>query len=1433
MYIIYIYIYIYIFISHVSFNFFFFYSATVAERDLSRQRKDFDMMKYPGFTLETNQSLPLTSKKGSVIRDGNGDNFGNQQFTYGESMSLVTLRPKLGDVDPNAMLERLFASEQIDVSRSAFHLARERRRAASAGLHNVSDSRCDERNRNGASSFTLMDLEDGHINQPEEALTGADKVVVDDSYGDVLCEKNLSETQHFLSPPSYVHNSSARTSSPILTTLWRREEQDSEFLTSNFSSAEPVKMDTSYDLLTPSSMVKNMEDAIGAYDGDNSSNNAEDRDGQSLRYNSTSLTENEEETILHRDLFPILTTTNIYSSDFASMLSDTLSSDLSSFQPLLDPPQSIPLTNATSFSDGHDFMFPNATLGGVKFVQEPYLTFGSFTESENYDRMDTPVCFDAQELDEGERNFGVFPSNSKQQGSHSSHLISTENAEFQKESCYGSVSAMFTPSGNSTWSDCGKKPIESALSQDVITDNDMPVEDSTVRQLSHPNNVTILNDTVFRGDKLFKVSSQSGTTLNGVSSTSTDVGINPSLRPDNRLSMTSKTTADTAFKTNGSSHKAGRPKQAVSLNITPSSVHENHNGLNSSDFLSKKHELGSASNPVMQENSCFLGDGSSKDFETTEKGGEIGLPRSNSKSNWLRSNSLSPHSVEKSSESKNGSASSYKSSDSVESKESFHSFSYTQLRSPDHNIVGALTSTQGRTASGLTSPSSSCFSTPQAQSFSDSSSSSSDGETSGRRSLLRTLLDKEGAAIQGPVTYAEWVLQKTLKDKNSTDTNEIFNKTISGKRAFSRKSRVRRGNFKRSTELPLPKYSHGSVVRYGKDALQHRKPTTELPLPSVSLSQSTNSTLLQSKCTSERQSSVQNNSSSSNISADDFLLPDDLLDLAVEYCGSMGPEQTDALLSDFTEMSSFEDNLFSLVGSPAQTKTNGSHPTKADRVKSLSVKRLLNFPPKTTNSSFGNDQQTFLSSSTVSETLDTDPSQVASSNEYYSSSLISENSKSLIDTNEKQSRQSSAIFSRSNEDSKTSSTTARSSNGNTHMSLLRAAVTTPDVDKLIEQIPFGNRGHYDLGSNNRLSHMDTLESDNLDSDIVITKISGFNNTSERKATSCFAQEKPSKASEKLGNKPYSQLPFNTNGKLDAIFFDHVYTASIVSPQVTKPINTSAMSPPLGYESIPNGSIRKQSTSAKVIVNPLSTTKTAFSNNTVSHTNVNGATNSPNNGKQRHVANSRPRQSGGTASSYPTRSSPFEAPSGSVNSGKSDLSSTEPVSVMIMRKESHRSRRSKSIAVQTDNAPGEVYPEFERSPSDVILYPKSSTLYGSHHASAGFRDQQTPILSNSTATSPSSSPSPSTPTHSPSNMSQLERFLRGYSKNGENMDTVTSLDENEFSPLSTSPRSGSTTPFLQRLLTGELSRDNYRRLDEQMRENERRQSGSSTSDLDIS
>nr|KAI8725856.1 serine-rich adhesin for platelets-like [Biomphalaria glabrata] len=178
----------------------------------------------------------------------------------------------------------------------------------------------------------------------------------------------------------------------------------------------------------------------------------------------------------------------------------------------------------------------------------------------------------------------------------------------------------------------------------------------------------------------------------------------------------------------------------------------------------------------------------------------------------------------------------------------------------------------------------------------------------------------------------------------------------------------------------------------------------------------------------------------------------------------------------------------------------------------------------------------------------------------------------------------------------------------------------------------------------------------------------------------------------------------------------------------------------------------------------------------------------------------------------TPSSPRISPSGqcspnsprSTGASASDLSSTRPISVMIMKKENHRSRRSKSIGIQTDNEPGEVYPEFERSSTDTILYPSVSRI-----------SPKMPFL-------PSPSPSDTTSLSTSPTMSELEKFLRGFS----------SPEESCFSGEEDSQRRRGT-PFLQKLLTGELSKDNYQRIDQQMLERERRESISSgCSDYDM-
>ena len=1366
------------------------------------------MMKYPGFLLGAEQPRSHTSAPVGAAADAKSGNTGSG-YSHGGTMSLVTLSPKLGEINANAMLDQLFATEQIDVSNSPFHMMRARRRAASTHRNESFDGFHAAGNYGAATALKYTASEGDHRIHPKESSADVEMPAYNGSLTGIPPESDFSGSQYLSSKQSSMQEAGERPPSPILTSLWRRDDHDIEFMTGEYSApTDSLRMDTSsaYDLFIPSSMANNVECPDNANGGDKGSRDAcAARDGISLGFSTDNLSE--EYPVLQREPFPILTTTNIYSSDFSSILSDTLSSDFG-FQPLLDPPQSIPLTNATSFSDGHDFIFPNVAGGGSKTLEGPFTTFESLGESVVCERMDTPVCFDAQEPDDSERilNSKLLYSNPKDSllsnsgmTSNNDDFLKVNGSELKRKSLENSEAETAAPSGSWLLPAIGDK---SKQTPGIAVDSGEQMEHSTSRRMSNPN-ISILHDTLFNDGKPFNTSPRTYTKRDEVSASSSYVISGYPLVQHSNV-------PNQADGKSVSLLGALPQKRNISHSITPS-VFERNSSRGRSDSLEFQSNLEEdsdfASTSALHENVFSIG-GVSSDLETMMEEDEI----------------LSPESIESA---------------------AFRSFSPVESQSSDFiETKNLASSSQVSLASDLASPGSSCFSNANGLSLSDSSSSSSDSENSVRPSLLRTLLDKEGAAIQGPVTYAEWVLQETLKARNVLQGNSTNNISISGKRTVNRKARIRRGNVKRSTELPLPKKSHGSVVRCGKDSLQNRKPTTELPLPCIPLSQSADSNLPGAQfsserpstvLSSERPSTVQDETNLSNIFVDDFLLSDDLLDLAVEYCGSIGSEQTDALLSDITEnnMSSLEDNLYSLVGSPAQNNTNSitqQNQIKSDLAKSISIRRLPHFAPQFAHNSLDDAKNTSnLTHLSATKHADVQSSQHPPPRNVSKSNIIPDKTKPASIGDDNRTRQHGVTSSRAVGDSKAPITTSGLSNGTEHMSLLRAAVTTPDVDKLIEQIPFGNHARYNLGSSEGSLNEKRHESDRAGPDIVITKVVGINGTTEVTTTRSSQQNKSFREIDKSGSKTGYPLSPQAPGKLNAIFFDHIYPSSMVSPQATSPIDTSALSSPSMLDNISNTSVRKQASSPRLSVNSSASSKATHSSSTIYQNDIKGMGINSGNSRQRITATSKTKLSTSTVFSSPTCSLAPAASNGSPSlgaSGKHDLSSTEPVSVMIMRKEAHRSRRSKSIAVQTDNAPGEVYPEFERSPTDVILYSRSVTSYGPPLR----RDQQTP---NSTATSPSPTPSPSTPSHSPPSMSQLERFLRGYPGFKDNMDTVTSPEGSGYSPPSSSPPSGPGTPFLQRLLTGELSKDNYRRLDEQMREDERRQSVSSASDLEWS
>ncbi|GFO16975.1 hypoxia-inducible factor 1-alpha [Plakobranchus ocellatus] len=1374
-------------------------SPKLAERDLSRQRKDFNMMKYSGFSLETDPSESIAFTAGNSM-DGQNNKSHEKGFNYRGSVSLATLRPKLGDIDPNVMLNQLLTSEQIDVTGNPFHLPRVRKHASSSlttgesnnGGHHEGKRLTSGPTHNGSDTAIS---EGNQVTPNQYSSDDVDMLIYGSSLRDPCISNEGSPGSSWSSQQRTLQDLNTRASSPILTSLWGRDEQDIELTASHFSTVKgPSRMDTSstYDMLTSSALAIDADFSANTDYEESCSKDADDMDGISLGFNTNSLCE--DDSVFQRDLFPILTTTNIYSLDFLTALPEPSSTGHSIFQTGLDPPQSIPLTNATSFSDDHDFVFPESNKYTSNCYSSPNSGFHS--EAEDLQRMDTPVSFETQELNDSDSNAISKPLNTDQRLSALSTFISSNEtneirnrksgseAPLKTENAQHFLSGPFTPLGKQSSLCAGSEPDTDSLKTKSATNSDSSSTHAAAQRSNRPENVSILKNTLFYGSKFLSsnqmVSQQSE--MEKSQSKSHD--------PPQQLSCPQSTGSSTCHYSPTSGDLTIPPASRAESNYLPRSSEKI-----GTDFFSNRSDQ---MNPVgsMEEDEMMTSDSSS--LSSVIESGYSNKPCSISVAQISQNTSTLSTSSKL--------ISFIESNTCLETKTSTRP-TYTVLKKQQKTL-------ETRSYIGSMSPNSDTLSPALSGNSSDSTPSSSDGEISSRPSLLRTLLDKEGGAIQGPVTYAEWLLQQKLeasvekRDILESSNSSIF--CISNKRAVGKRSRFRRGSVKKSTELPLPKPSHGSIIRYGKEIQQQRKPTTELPLPSGPILNSSNSHVYQYRSCEAQAVATRDEIPASNISADDISLPDDLLDLAVEYCGSMGADQADALLSDFTDNSSFEDNLYSLVGSPAQSKPNAfpqQNSVKVDSARSI----LEKFPPSPYTNSFSGY---FAADKNISKIK---TSYLTAAGDVSSLKI----DKSLPMTN--QVDRNVADSSVQNKRSSISNVSSYPSCGNGRMSLLRAAVTTPDVDKLIEQIPLANPARYGSKASKPGLRGNCAESDTIDSDVIITKVIGFKDNASLEKN----RERTLKDSQRMVQNISSTRP--GHDKLDSIFSDHIYTASVVNPKTTAPIDISSTTSPSTLDKMPTAVSQKHFLAPKVIFSPVMSTKPTHAASLLNTINVKGTTINSASGKNRFSSSS-PVRSPKNAIFTSTASSSSSVGTNSGRIPKSDVSSTEPVSVMIMRKEAHRSRRSKSIAVQTENAPGEVYPEFERSSTDTILYPSASSTFASN-VLASRRDQ----IRSPSSTVGSSSPlsTYSTPAPSPPNMSQLERFLRGYPGFGEGVDPVSSPEGSASSPPSSSPPSGPPTPFLQRLLTGELSKDNYRRLDEQMREDERRQSASSASDNEFS
>ncbi|XP_005094814.2 mucin-17 [Aplysia californica] len=573
-----------------------------------------------------------------------------------------------------------------------------------------------------------------------------------------------------------------------------------------------------------------------------------------------------------------------------------------------------------------------------------------------------------------------------------------------------------------------------------------------------------------------------------------------------------------------------------------------------------------------------------------------------------------------------------------------------------------------------------------------------ESETLRRQSLLRTLLDK-GETVQGPLTHEEWILTQSLSKQNDPKKDKCT-KNEREVQATSKRHKIVKNGGRKSTELPLPQSSSlSSTSKFRKGGCDGKMKTKELPLPlrpctSVSVTAGENrsnqlfSTCHQGTAMMQEQANYdsmanQQVPSERHIEMEDFDFPDDLLDLDVESCGPIGHDQAQALISDLSSNASWEDSLYTFI--EAQIKAQ--------------VSSCMDQAPSQTP---------------VTSTLASLPVQSSASCHGQGTSM-------------------------------SSSPPVGSPTGKT--SLLRAAVTNPDMDKLIEQFPFHTAQTFSSQMPQQTQELPPC------GPTVAQKVAAYEQSI-------------------MGSSP----PLHTSHKVNCKI-----SAPMKSP--ARMISSEKSDHEQSYFS----NSKSPKTMSIFGKSPCS----AAAN--VMRTSASPATSFP--PQMSQMRRSTPQKSFSPPQTSPTSRSKTSSPRGSGSADPSS-SSSEPVSVMVLRKESGRSRKSKSIAIQTESNSQEVYPEFELSASDTVMYPSVS------FSSPPEASRRTPALS---------VPSPASSAASPS-MTELEKFLRGQS------------DAQDGSTHDGNSRdgSGAGTPFLQRLLTGELSRDNYQRLDQQMMEEERRE-----------
>lgn len=666
-------------------------------------------------------------------------------------------------------------------------------------------------------------------------------------------------------------------------------------------------------------------------------------------------------------------------------------------------------------------------------------------------------------------------------------------------------------------------------------------------------------------------------------------------------------------------------------------------------------------------------------------------------------------------------------------------------------------------------------------------------EACSRPSLLRKLLNKEASDIQEPANDAGWTVDQVPKKSSDVKKTKVHYGSSKTRYSDCKHVKNNKNTIRRSVELPKIRLNQRQMMQFNKYKPQFQKPTKELPLPSSikAAGTSPSSVLLQQDPVASRvavpESATDKESRKcseldSSDNATNCELPDDLIDMAVECCAPLEMDQTEALISDLNDSCSWEDNLYALLESSGQENSGNDSgnesPQQTSKTPAMTCELLSNF---------------FHSKDNFSTPLSTSPRRAESSFLHHGKlnkdkSKSSSSQTSLPSQKNITSQKINKINMYSSDVPKVSTTNCTKKPGK--MSLLRAAITS-DVDKLIEQIPLRNASK----TTRTLYRLSEEHED--DPDIEITKVTGLKENHDLSSTHRLYHKI---------NKVITARPLEITSKaVTCNTTEPPETSSLCkslhSSKTAVSMSCNALSPPSvqtfktnvsakscdKWKLLQNGSSCEHcGNTPKIpsIINPLVIKISIGSSSTPKVICANSG--SVNNLSQHLKPDYQNRVC--DKSSNPSF---CRAP----KSTSTDISSTQPVSVMIMRKEmNHRSRRSKSIAIQTDNEPGEVYPEFEHNSSDTILYPSTIIMYPSAVSSP---QDISPI---------------STQLSSYSSLSDIDKFLPSQ----PSMDDSSSSADDDY-------RTISSTPFLWKLLTGELSKDHYQRLDQQMIEKERKKS----------